>query len=276
MKTFRLMQFLTCLVLLAALLIACSPQQESENNQPAPPSVMMPVGKDVIWDLVVIGDSSLWGCGEALAAKITTDLGVEVKVHDFALPGLSAGSVREVLETGKAPSSYTLPQLPEALKEADYVIMFVNPLDSEVPGKPIELDGCFFASKPGACDMTRWATYITDMEFIWNKIIEIRAGQPTILRATDIYNPLVAYWQKSGVFEDCTHCWVNMSAATRQAAENPGIPFLSRFDAFNGLAHTEDPREKGYIRDDGEHPTDLANEVTAQLLSGMGYEATIP
>jgi len=276
MKTVKLMRPLTCLLLLAALLIACSPQQESENSQPAPADVLMPVGKDVTWDLVVIGDSSLWGCGDALAEKITKDLGVAVKVHDFALPGLSAGSVKKELETGKASSSYTLLKLPEALKEADYVIMFVNPLDSVVPGKPIELDGCFSASKPGDCSLNRFAAYITDMEFIWDKIIEIRAGQPTILRATDIYNPLVDYWQKKGVFKDCTNCWENMSAAARQAAENSGIPFLSRFDAFNGPAHTEDPREKGYIRDDGEHPTDLANEVTAQLLSGMGYAATIP
>ncbi|MCJ7723922.1 MAG: SGNH/GDSL hydrolase family protein [Anaerolineales bacterium] len=275
MKTVKLMRSLTCLLLLAALLIACSPLQEFENNQPAPPSVMMPVGKDVTWDLVVIGDSSLWGCGDALAEKITTDLGVAVKVHDFALPALSAGSVREVLETVKA-SSYTLPKLPDALKEADYVIMFVNPLDSEVPGTPIELDACFSGSKPGACDLARFAQYTADMEFIWRKTIELRAGQPTILRATDIYNPLVAWWQENGVFDSCTDCWVNMSTAARQAAENLDIPFLSRYDAFNGADHAEDPREKGYIRDDGEHPTDLANEVTAQLLSGMGYDATIP
>lgn len=275
MTTVKLMRTLTCLLLLAAILNGCGLLPKVENDQPAPPPVMMPTGKDVIWDLVVIGDSSLWGCGDALTKQIMADLGVTVKVHDFALPALSAGSVREVLETGKT-SNYSLQKLPDALKEADYVIMFVNPLDSEVPSQPIELDGCFMASKPGACESARFSKYTADLEFIWNKIIELRSGQPTILRATDIYNPLVSWWQKSGIFKDCTNCWVNMSAAARQAAENTDVPFLSRYAAFNGPAHDEDPRKKGYILEDGEHPTDLANEYTAKLLSVLGYEATVP
>jgi hypothetical protein len=60
--------------------------------------------------------------------------------------------------------------------------------------------------------------------------------------------------------------------AVRLAAEAYDIPFLSRYDAFNGANHNEDPREKGYIRSDGEHPSDLAGQYTAELLSQMGYE----
>ena len=43
------------------------------------------------------------------------------------------------------------------------------------------------------------------------------ADQPISLQATDIYNPLVTNWQKNGVFEACTECWVNMSEATGSA-----------------------------------------------------------
>lgn len=114
------------------------------------------------------------------------------------------------------------------------------------------------------------------MEFIWKKIIELRAGQPTILRATDIYNPLLVLWQKNGVVDDCNNCWVNMSLAAQQAAKNAGVPFFYRFDAFNGSNHLEDPRAKGYILEDGEHPTTLASEYSAKLLAEMGYEPTIP
>jgi hypothetical protein len=33
---------------------------------------------------------------------------------------------------------------------------------------------------------------------------------------------------------------------------------------------------KGYIREDGEHPTEKGGEYFAKLLSAMGYEPTIP
>ena len=150
--------------------------------------------------------------------------------------------------------------------------MFVNPVDSVDPEKPLNLDGCFISSAPSACDPASFEKWTTDLEAIWAEILELRAGQPTLLRATDIYNPLVSPWNAHGVFEACTECWENMSHAARLAAEAYGIPFLSRLDAFNGVNHDEDPRTKGYIRSDGEHPSDLGSQYTAELLSQMGYE----
>jgi hypothetical protein len=67
-------------------------------------------------------------------------------------------------------------------------------------------------------------------------------------------------------------CWQALSAAARSAAEAYNIPLLSRYDAFNGPDHTEDSREKGYIVSDGEYPSDLAAQYSAELLSRMGYE----
>ena len=68
---------------------------------------------------------------------------------------------------------------------------------------------------------------------------------------------------------------MDISNASRLAAEAHGIPFLSRLDAFNGPNHDEDPRKKGYIVSDGEHPSDLAGQFTAELLSTMGYEPVL-
>jgi hypothetical protein len=261
-----------CFLIITAILAACNSQPTSE---PTSQSVArpMPTGKGVTWKLVVIGDSSLWGLGKAMAMQIEKDQGVKVELYDATPGGLSVGNVRKALEKGD--STYlSLTKLNDELKTAQYVIMFANPMDSMLPDKPIEFDACFFAEKPGDCGLDRFVNYISDLEFIWKKIIELRAGQPTILRAVDIYNPLVGSWIKNGVFNECTACWANMSTAARQAAGNLGIPFLSRFDAFNGRNHQEDPRQKGYILADGEHPTDLANEHTAKLLSAMGYMAT--
>ena len=154
--------------------------------------------------------------------------------------------------------------------------MFTNPVDSVDPEKPLDLDGCFVSRAPASCGPETFAQYTADLKAIWAKILELRAGQPTILRATDIYNPLVLPWSEAGVFEACTGCWENMSQAARLAAEAYDIPFLSRYDAFDGANHDEDPREKGYIHADGEHPTELASQFTADLLSQMGYEPVSP
>jgi len=236
----------------------------------APPSEL-PKGPDAVWHVVVIGDSSLWGLGEAFTSQIEKDVGVKVVLEDFTLGALSAGEVLQALQTGE-----TLQKLPAALRDAEVVVMFVNPVDSVDTEKPLNFDGCFFSSAPSSCEPASFQKWTTDLKAIWAEILKLRKGRPTILRATDIYNPLVSPWNKHGVFEACTECWENMSDAARLAAEAYNIPFLSRYDAFNGVNHNEDPREKGYIRNDGEHPTDLANQYTAELLSQMGYEPVSP
>jgi len=233
----------------------------------------MPTGANAEWTLVVIGDSSMWELGEALASQIESDLGVKVVLEDFSLGSLSAGEVLEVLETGKS-ERFQLEALPGALKEAEMVVIFVNPVDSVNPENPLNLWGCFTSQMPENCPEEAYSTYVADMEEIWGKIIELRKGKPTILRATDIYNPLISFWEENGVFEACDVCWTNMSAANRKAAEKYGIPFLSRYDAYDGLNHKEDPRLKGFILPDGEHPTEEGAKYTAKLLSEMGYDPT--
>ncbi|MBI4928180.1 MAG: SGNH/GDSL hydrolase family protein [Anaerolineae bacterium] len=265
----RLMVFL---LTVAFVFSGCNPLSKgSPESQPKD----LAVGEGVVWHLVVIGDSSLWGLGEAFASQIEKNYAVKVELDDYALPSLSAGSVRTVLETGKS-SNFQLEKLPEAVKEAEIVIMFVNPMDSINPELPLNLDGCFGVSQPKECSSNSFRNYTADMKAIWGKILELRAGQPTVLRATDIYNPLVQQWNKSGTFDACTQCWKNMSEAARQAAEAYNIPFISRYDAFNGSDHREDPVEKGFIREDGEHPSELADIFTAELLINLGFSVVTP
>lgn len=260
----RKSQYDLFIIILAVLLIGgCAPPAE------------LPQGPDAIWNLVIIGDSSTWELGKAYKAQIESDVGVEVVLEDFALPTLSAGEVLEVLQTGKS-SRFRLEQLPDALKEAEVVVMFVNPVNSIDPEKPLNLDGCFMNRAPETCEPESFEKWITDLKAIWGEIFKLRKGQPIILRATDLYNPLVVPWEENGVFEVCTECWENMSDAARQAAAAYGIPFLSRLDSFNGPDHMEDPRAKGYIVSDGEHPSELAAQYTAELLSKMGYEPVLP
>lgn len=235
----------------------------------------LPQGQNAVWHLVIIGDSSLWGVGEAYAAQIEENVGVKVVLEDFALSGQSAGEVLDVLQTGES-SNFQLQKLPVALSKADIVVMFVNPIDSIIPENPLDMDGCFAGMVPKSCNPAAYDRWMSDLKAIWAKTLELRKGKPTVLRATDLYSPLVSSWAKHDVFEACNECWVNMSNATRSAAEAYNIPFLSRYDVMNGASHTEDLVEKGYIRSDGEHLSEFGAEYVAELLAQMGYEPVTP
>ena len=218
----------------------------------------------------------MWRLGDALASQIEEDVGVTVTLHDYANVGGSAGDILRALSAEGSPS-LQLRTLPDVLREAEVVVMFVNPLDSIDPAAPHDLEACFLSKVPATCPPEAFRQYSEDLSKIWDGIAELRAGRPIILRAVDIYMPLVQLWTQKGVMAECTACWEAMNDAARLGAEASGVPFLSRYDLFNGPNHDQDPREAGYILPlpDGEHPTGLGGEVTAQALAEMGYAPTI-
>lgn len=235
----------------------------------------LPQGSGAVWQLVVIGDSSLWELGEAYASQIQKDVGVRVELTDLANEAGSAGEILATLKTGKS-DNIRLDHLRDILKEAEVVVIFLNPEDSITPDHPLDLNGCFFDQPPRSCEPATFEKYTADLKAIWGEIFKLRQGKATILRATDLYNPLVSSWKEYGVFEACTKCWENMSNAAHLAAEAYHIPFLSRLAAFNGPNRGDDPRKKGYIVSDGEHPSKLMGQYTAELLAQMGYEPVTP
>ena len=234
----------------------------------------LPKGRNTVWHLVIMGDSSLWGVGNAFATKIEQGVGVQVEVSDFALPAQSAEPVLEVLQTGRT-SNFQLQELPAAVKDAEVVVMFFNPMGSVDPEKPLNINACLMSLPPSSCTPASFEMWTSDLKAIWAEIFKLRKGQPTILRAVDLDSPLISSWNRNNIFEACTECWINMSNAARLAADAYNIPFLSRYDALNGIRHTEDPVEKGYIRNDG-HLSELGAEYVAELLSQMGYDPVIP
>lgn len=66
------------------------------------------------------------------------------------------------------------------------------------------------------------------------------------------------------------------SDVTRLAAEAHSMPFLNRYDAFNGAGHDEGPRAKRLMISDGVHPSDFAAEYTADLLAEMSAAPVTP
>jgi len=151
------------------------------------------------WDLV------MWQLGPAFASQIEDDVGVEVVFHDATFGGLSAGALLQELQSGES-SDTRMQRLPDTLRDAEIVVMFVNPMESIDPEHPHDFEGYFHFRAPGPCSPESLGKYTADVEALWAKILELRAGQPIILRATDIYNPLVSPWTKFEILEACTEC----------------------------------------------------------------------
>jgi len=230
----------------------------------------LPTGSQAVWDVVVIGDSSMWGVADVLGAKISEEIGVSVIVHDFSMSGLTAVEVKDVLITGKS-QKYRLEQMYGVLKDAEVVVLSVSPLGESPDANPLDLYNCFSNIAPEYCTTDNFSHYSEDLRFIWLEISKMRGKQPLVLFATDLYNPLLTQWTESGVDRECTACWELLSLANRQVASDLNIPFISRLDTFNGPDHNENPVNNGYILEDGEHLSDTGVNLFVDLIISQGF-----
>jgi hypothetical protein len=223
--------------------------------------------------LVFFSDSSGWGVAKRYAAHIEEDLGVTVKVRDMSGPGLSVGTVLAALrgQESRYPASAGVPDL---IGEAEVVVVYGNPEQSVSESHPGDWNCVSLKPYVKDCSPETFDRYRADLEATYEHILTLRGDAPILVRAFDAYNPLYSVYREQGIYDECLRCWENYNEAIHQSAAAHGIPVARVYDAFNGLDHDQDPREKGYIREDGEHTTGAGRDVIAQLLRELGYEPT--
>ncbi len=100
--------------------------EEPTASPPTPEEQLLALDE---WDLVWISDSTGWGAADIYAGYIEQDVGVDVIVHDFAKPVLSAGEVLGGLRREDG-ASYKVSQLPDTVAEAEIVVFYANPIHS--------------------------------------------------------------------------------------------------------------------------------------------------
>jgi hypothetical protein len=229
------------------------------------------------WEVVVIGDSSLWGVGEPYATLIEQDRGVEVTLHDEWQGGLSARAILEALR-GEDGGSAKREKWPELIRNAQVLVLFGNPVDSLGPEALAVAESCLSNLDPGEEAITpdSFAQYKADLSAIYDEVAKLREGRPMILRAVGIYNPVISVWREKGFEDVCRAFWDGQNDAVRQAAEQTGVPFVDTYAAFNGADHNQDPRERAFIRSDGEHPSEAGAQFYAALLGRSGYDVWVP
>jgi hypothetical protein len=228
------------------------------------------------WDLVWISDSSGWRVAEVYAQMIEQDTGVKVNVHDNWIGGLAAGDVLHGLQGTPTPSMQ-LARNADEIREAEVIVIYGNPSASWAEDNPadwmcVSVVGQNYVNN---CDMSTFDQYISDLKAIYEIIFELREGKPTIVRAFDAYNPLIARFEEQGVYEECKACWANYNAAIHQAAEAFNVPVAEVAAAWNGPDFDQDPVAKGYTKD-GEHPNEEGVHVIAETIRTLGYAPVVP
>ena len=277
--------------LVLLLLVACStpqptPVPPTNTPTPVPPTPTLtppptptltpnPLDDLEVWDLVYICDSSSFGVPDKFAANIERDTGKTVRVHNRTAAELQALKVLQKLQ-----ENHDVGSIRDEIADAEVIVFFGNPRgDPDKGGVRGGVETCINSRScraPDDCTPEFYEPYVENLQVIYEEILALREGQPTIIRAVDFYNPLISEHRECGTEDACTHCWDTFNAAIRQAAESYNIPLVSVYDAFNGLNHNEDPREMGYISTDGRHTNKSGQQAIADLLSQEGYEPVMP
>lgn len=256
-----------------------APTTTTVADLPGPDEGGFPVGEPV--DLVYISDSGRTNVDQRYA-----DLAAEALDREVRLGPVDAN-----------PSSIRTTYA-EQVAEAEIIVFYFNPgaFEKDMPEPNIGA-GCFDSLdaledpdysgpewtpgtkwEPAAVVPTAedWQPYQDWLSDVYEAIWEVREGQPVVLRAHDIYNPWFGPWTDLGVEPECTAIWEGQTRAIREAAEANGAVFVSFFDLFNGPEHDEDPREKGWIGEDGMHASEEGGAAAAEALAAVGFELSEP
>jgi len=247
------------------------------EEQPSSDVEPFPTGEPV--DLVYISDSGGWGVAERYAELASEALGREVRLHDHRIGGMSMSGVLALVRGSLA----------DEVAEAEIIVLYAQPRGLEYNLPQPNILTCFEAldaleeststlewDPPVVPLAEDWQPYRDVLDEVYGEIWRLREGRPVVLRAHDIYNGFIAPWRELGIEPECTANWEVEMQVIREAAEANGAVFVSFFDVFNGSEHDKDPREKGWIQDDGMHANDEGGSVAAEALAAVGFRVSEP
>lgn len=244
-----------------------------------------PAGEPV--DLLYISDSGGAEVAERYVELAAEALDREVRFHDHRAGGMSMRNVPFFVQTSLA----------DVVAEAEIIVLYAHPGGLEYNLPQPNILTCFEAvdaledpddytgpwilgmeweDPPVVATVEDWQPYRDVLDEVYDEIWKVREGRPVVLRAHDIYNGFVAPWRVVGIEAECTANWEVEMQVIREAAETNGAVFVSFFDVFNGPGHDEDPREKGWMADDGMHANDKGGSVAAEALAAAGFELSEP
>jgi lysophospholipase L1-like esterase len=236
--------------------LAASIQFEAPVAWTPPGPTEAPTGPRLSY--VAIGDSLLFaaeqdcdGCTSAAViygAQMAADLGLPVDVHNLTMHnGLDSAMLRGYFERG-ARLGRVREDLFATVAAADVISLTIGFNDATTPD-PSNIPALTKAFK-------------ASLDEILGHIIELRAGKPTAIRVTNVYNNGGPAW--TAVVEA-------MNEVTCAVAEAHDAVCVDIYEPFNGSDGTGSPAALGYLGADATHPSQLGMEVIAAALVAAGY-----
>jgi lysophospholipase L1-like esterase len=221
---------------------------------------------------VALGDSLLYAleqdCDSCTSAvvlygqHIQDALGVPVEVHNLTMHnGLNSSGLLDYLQNG-AKIGRTQEDVLTAVASADVISVTIGYND--------------VAFTDGARSDELVKIFEGNLDKILGRIDTLRAGKPTMIRVTTIYNNGIAsesaldpdgagtginFWKPIVETQNATIC-------TLAIAHNAAC--VDIYHAFNGPDGTSSPTAKGYLAD-GVHPSQLGMDTIATALAAAGY-----
>ena len=271
----RKMPFALVCLLTSVILVACGPSQAELDAQAtqvaanlfatqtaeAPTPTAPPE-----WDYVARGDSivALSSYAKPYAAHIEADLGVKVRLDNRGRSGIESGTLLNALRSNQVWR--------DAISEAEIVTLVIGDADLIYA-----LIGDY---QRGDCggednrDCLRDALESSRMNYdaIIAELLTLCSSKTIIRTMTYYYGSLEDY----GFDGDLRPFYEPLNDDIIQATSENNIPVALVHSAFNGPNGDEDPADKGYLADDGLHPSEVGAAVIADLHRELGYEYTCP
>jgi hypothetical protein len=245
-------------IAVAATLVAlasCTTARMAETPAPA-------VVRGQTWDYVVLGNSvgTLWS--RNYGAHLEADLAVKIVYHDYYVASQQLGTLwRTIAENGA---------LREDIKAAEVITIGCG--SSETAADALNYS-------TGAYDRAQLQRRVAEFKRAYDSMVKelLKIASPSrkVIRIVDFYCPSVAKNREHGMHEPIRDHYLAVTGCIARSGRRYGIPVACVFAAFNGPDGNDDPLVKGYVADDGRHPSDLGKEVIAGELRKFGYRYTL-
>lgn len=222
------------------------------------------------WDYVALGDSYPAGYGversyvDYFAEYIRTDLGVQVKIHNFARTGLTTAGLLDQVYTDEA--------LRKAIRDAEVITIWIGWNDFRDPLLRHYAGTCG-GNQNLDCFQKASEKFNENINALLDEILTLASPQDTLIRIADAGIPLsfMNEWKQQGRFEklkkSCFEIWRGSLVET---AYQHDITVVYTYQVLNGPSGDENMR--GIYQSDGIHFNDKGQRLIAELHREGGYE----
>ncbi len=270
------------LTLTAIFMFSCSssPSSGSPGSASTSPSATESTSDPAV-RLVVLGDSiasgeTCTGCTtypEQLATAMGDSLGVEVETRNLAVPGAEVADLLELVRTDST--------VQRALAEANAILVTIgiNDLAFGRLDDPCDVAPDFprvrWSSVTHSCVEEATAEYQRDLNAVLDEIDDLRAGEPTMLRVTTVYNSVIGdlvdpTWNSPAAVKPSTFAVDRMAEAQCEVAEAHDGLCADTFHALNGEDGSESAQP--FLNPaDATHLAQAGEDAFAAALIALGF-----